>query len=156
VSGAAVTTGVAGGRDVITGVAEGVTVAVAVAVAVAVVVAVAVTPGVVVEAAPEAEGRVSEGRDPEQAATDRDASTVTAQPAASLALRPVPAMVARIFMGLLRRAEDGGCVFPAPYRKGNRGPVRRIPGAPAAIKGKRADVAHAQWPFHHWNIRLRD
>jgi hypothetical protein len=138
VSGAAVTTGVAGGREVITGVAEGVTVAVAVAVvvAVAVAVAVAVLLGVVVEAAPEAEGRVSEGRDPEQAATDRDARIVTAQPAASLVLRVVPAMVARIFIGLLGRAEDGGCVFPALVPEGKSRASPEDPGSAGGHKRK--------------------
>jgi hypothetical protein len=94
------------------------------------------SPGVVVEAAPEAEGRVSEGRDPEQAATDRDASIVTAQPAVSLALRAVPAMVARIVIGLLGRAEDGGCVFPAPVPEGKSRASQEDPGSAGGHKGK--------------------
>jgi hypothetical protein len=98
-----------GGGD---GVAVGVTVAVAVAVTVGVAVAVAVAVAVVLAAPPAgvvvvppgdrevgvAEGRVSDGRDPEQAATDRDASMVKVAQPTTVSLAPglVPAMVVRI------------------------------------------------------------
>jgi hypothetical protein len=160
VAGAAVTTGLADWLGVADPAAEGLALALGV-------VALAVLLGRlagVVEAAPEGDNEVGvvdgkdcEGREPEQAETDKDASMVkVAQPTVSLALGLVPMMVVRIFMDLLMPPEDGGCVSRSRYRKGNRGPVRRVPGGPAAIKIKHIDGADMQWQVHHWNIRLRD
>ncbi len=91
-------------------------------------------------------GSVAEGVDPEQAATDAEASMVTvAQPAAvSLAPNPIPAVVVRILMGPPHTSGRWRTVSRSPhqnrYRKGSRGPTRSLPaiaGAGRSRKGRR-------------------
>jgi hypothetical protein len=84
---------------------------------------------------------VGEGDDVAQAARDAEASVARVAQAAAviLALSPVPALVARIFMG-------------SPHASGqvtNRFPV--LASREIAIVGK-----DMQWPVRHRNIRLRD
>jgi hypothetical protein len=150
VAGAAVTIGLADRRGVADGSAEGLPLGVGVMMLDVPLDGLAG----VVELAPEGDNEVDvevgvgegsdrEGRDPEHAATDRDASMVTvAQPTAvRRARRPVPVMIVRMLADLLMPGEDGGYVFPSRNRKGNRSPARRIPQAPKAFKAMRTDGA---------------
>jgi hypothetical protein len=139
VAGAAVTTGLADWSGVADGTAEGVTLAVGVA-SLAVLLG---WLGGVVETAPEddngvgvVDGKDCEGRDPEQAETEKDASMVkVAQPTASLAPGLVPVMVVRISMpphasGRWRMR------FPVPVSEGKSRPGQEGPASAGSHKGK--------------------
>ena len=88
------------------------------------------------------------GGDPVQATTDAEATMVAKPTAVSLALNPLPAVVVRIFMGLLIPAADGG-PFRARIATGTGGGIaarlarclrRRTadpPEAPTEIKRNR-------------------
>ncbi|MDQ2874286.1 MAG: hypothetical protein M3Y33_05530 [Actinomycetota bacterium] len=140
VAGAAVTSGLADWRGVADWAAEGLPLTLGV-----------VAPGVlagrsagVVETAPAGdngvgvtEGKDPEGKDPEQAETSKDASMAkVAQPTTvSLALRFVPVMAVRIFMGLLMPPEDGGYVFPVSVPEGKSRPSQAGSGSADGHKG---------------------
>jgi hypothetical protein len=116
VAGAAVTTGLADWPGVADWTAEGLPLALGVTLAV-----VLGRSAGVVEAAPEgdndvgvADGKDCEGKDPEQAETDKDASMVkVAQPTVSLARGLVPVITVRILWAssCLRKMAD---TFPGP------------------------------------------
>jgi hypothetical protein len=102
---------------------------------------------------------VAEGDDPVQAETEADASMVkAAQPTVvSLALNPVPAMIARTFMGPPHASGKVAGQFPGPASEtgiGRADPLaarvgrRQVPESAEAIKVKLTHGIDMQCPVH--------